>query len=242
MVPLFLLVFVVVVASTTTGPLRFVIESDAQQMKSSPPPHRHRHRQFNAASFGDGDAPAPDYYYYYYPHGPHHQRNPMAPAASPAAVIINRDYVHLLPSHHNYYGDDTSYWGGKINHNNYWKDSSAPSSFGINQQKLETSFAADAVAAPKIGETSRTKLDARAFGTLTLTLGSTWSTYTVTTTTTCTTSTTNIKVCSPSKGRRRRGNIIGLHRLVFDEEEAEDELEEIFAAPRKAADDQKMTT
>ena len=59
---------------------------------------------------------------------------------------------------------------------------------------------------------------ARFLGTLTLTLATSVSTYTITTTTTCSTSTAAIKVCSPSKGRRRRQNF-GIHRLMFEEEE-----------------------
>ena len=159
-------------------------------------------------------------------------------------------YYNQFPYYfHNY--DDDGYIRSSSSSSsniNYWRDSSPSSSMitanGQQQQQpllLQTSFAA-ADAAPAAIDKGKKLLDARVFGTLTLTLGSTWSTYTITTTTTCTTSTTNIKVCSPSKGRRRRGNIIGLHRLVFDEEEAEDEFEEMFAAPRKAADDQKMTT
>ena len=61
---------------------------------------------------------------------------------------------------------------------------------------------------------------ARFFGTLTLTLATSTSIYTITTTTTCTTSTTAIKVCSPSKGRKRRQNF-GIHRLIFEEEDAD---------------------
>ena len=70
--------------------------------------------------------------------------------------------------------------------------------------------------------------------TVTLTLATSWYTQTVTTTTTCTTSTANIKVCSPSKGRRRRGNF-AIHRLMFNEED----FDEIFA-PRNPADDDQL--
>ena len=59
---------------------------------------------------------------------------------------------------------------------------------------------------------------ARFLGTLTLTLATSTSIYTITTTTTCSTSTSGIKICSPSKGRRRRQNF-GIHRLMFEEEE-----------------------
>jgi len=72
---------------------------------------------------------------------------------------------------------------------------------------------------------------ARFFGTLTLTLATSTSIYTITTTTTCTTSTTAIKVCSPSKGRRRRDNF-GIHRLIFEEEDFDSDI----YAPRKPED------
>ena len=67
---------------------------------------------------------------------------------------------------------------------------------------------------------------ARFFGTVTLTLATSTSIYTITTTTTCTTSTAAIKVCSPSKGRKRRQNF-GIHRLIFEEEDADGD--DIFA-------------
>ena len=106
------------------------------------------------------------------------------------------------------------------------------------QQQLESSFsAAAAAAAAAVAETRQGAAFGggnKGFGTLTLTLGSTYSTFTVTTTTTCTTSTANIKVCSPSKGRRRRSNF-GIHRLMFDEEEFD---ESAIFAPRKTEDDQ----
>jgi hypothetical protein len=64
---------------------------------------------------------------------------------------------------------------------------------------------------------------ARFFGTLTLTLATSTSYYTVTTTTTCTTSTAAIKVCSPSKGRRRRDNF-GIRRIIFEEEDFDSDV------------------
>ena len=67
---------------------------------------------------------------------------------------------------------------------------------------------------------------ARFFGTVTVTLATSTSIYTITTTTTCTTSTAAIKVCSPSKGRKRRQNF-GIHRLIFEEEDADGD--DIFA-------------
>ena len=68
------------------------------------------------------------------------------------------------------------------------------------------------------------------FATVTLTLATSTSYYIYTTTTTCTTSTTTaVKLCSPSKGRRRRQNF-GIHRLMFEEDEFDDS--NIFA-PRK---------
>ena len=214
MVSLFLLIFVM----ANTGP--FFIELDAAADQSRHP--------FNAFS--------PNYHYY------KHRHIPLAPDA-----VINRD-LHHQQQHHNphyYYDDNSYYWEtSKIGHN-YWRDSSAVAAaalpFGLKQQhhQLEASF----VAASKTGDESNSQKfanSARAFGTLTLTLGSTWSTATVTTTTTCTTSTTNIRVCSPSKGRRRRGNI-AIHQLMFVKED--EDFDDIFA-PRKADakdDDQKMT-
>ena len=59
---------------------------------------------------------------------------------------------------------------------------------------------------------------ARFFATVTVTLATSTYIYTLTTTTTCTTSTTAIRVCSPSKGRKRRQNF-GIHRLKFDEDD-----------------------
>ena len=89
------------------------------------------------------------------------------------------------------------------------------------QLQMHPSFAATAATASEL-------LNGRAFfATVTLTVATSWSTYYITTTTTCTTSTTNIKVCSPSKGRRRRGDL-GIHRLMFeknDKKEEEDEEE-----------------
>ena len=79
-------------------------------------------------------------------------------------------------------------------------------------------------------EAEQFPIKARAFfATLTLTLATSTSFYTITTTTTCTTSTAAIKICSPSKGRRRRQNF-GIHRLMFEEEEFDES--NIFA-PRK---------
>ena len=66
------------------------------------------------------------------------------------------------------------------------------------------------------------------FATVTLTLATSTSYYTSTVTSTCPTSTAAIKICSPSKGRRRRQNF-GIHRLMFEEDEFDDS--NIFSKP-----------
>ena len=66
------------------------------------------------------------------------------------------------------------------------------------------------------------------FATVTLTLATSTSYYTSTVTSTCPTSTAAIKICSPSKGRRRRRNF-GIHRLMFEEDEFDDS--NIFSKP-----------
>ena len=132
----------------------------------------------------------------------------------------------VIPMRDPYYA---SYYASN---NNNWHNDGGPAQFKIdthnnnNRQELESSF----LAAERQGSFGGGN---KGFGTLTLTLGSSYSTFTVTTSTTCTTSTAAIKVCSPSKGRRRRSNF-GIHRLMFDEEEFD---ESAIFAPRKTEDD-----
>ena len=66
------------------------------------------------------------------------------------------------------------------------------------------------------------------FATVTLTVVTATLYYTSTVTSTCPTSTAAIKICSPSKGRRRRKNF-GIHRLMFEEDEFDDS--NIFSKP-----------
>ena len=144
------------------------------------------------------------------------------PAAAPSMM---RDPHY--PHYPHYYYD--SYWPS-VNQ----PPPPASSQLWPNYQ-LESSFQLPKASAKTGGDERQISetVDPRFFGTLTLTLGSSISTLTVTTTTTCTTSTTAIKVCSPSKGRRRRSNF-GIHRLMFDEEEFD---ESAIFAPRKPEDD-----
>ena len=62
------------------------------------------------------------------------------------------------------------------------------------------------------------------FTTVTVTMATTTYTTTVTTSTTCTTSTSNLKICSPSKGRRRRSQR-DISSLMYNEAAETEELD-----------------
>ena len=107
--------------------------------------------------------------------------------------------------------------------------SNAKADYGFGFQAQDPFHQRDRELTSSLVESEHLSLNARNFfATVTLTLATSVSTYTQTTTTTCSTSTTAIKICSPSKGRRRRQNF-GIHRLMFEEEEFDERS--IFANP-----------
>ena len=69
------------------------------------------------------------------------------------------------------------------------------------------------------------------FTTLTVTMATTTYTSTFTTSTTCTTSTAALKICSPSKGRRRRSHR-DISSLMYNEAAETEELDpNVFLIP-----------